>query len=209
MQLKTTICTHVGGVVLDDSGPLTKIRHVQNHRPAHTDQTESLEIPKESYKVRGFPVLVFKSRSQLKTRDLYTEEVAAETKKSIFDGTQWSEFQSVLNYCCHVEIYFVVYSGNFINTKSPSPLALLFGIFVSAWFLVNISHCMNILCKSAVPIRRWRIADVHRAAASDGANTWAWITHQMLCTFRSGMSVGTTALHRRRDEERRFERELS
>ena len=52
----------------------------------------------------------------------------------------------------------------------------------------NPPNCMTILCKSAVLIRRRTIAHVRWVGASRGAKTWAWITHQMLCRFRSGRS---------------------
>ena len=55
--------------------------------------------------------------------------------------------------------------------------------------LTRIPHCTNNLCKSAVLIRRQRIAHAHRAAASHGAKTWARISRHMLCTFRLGRSA--------------------
>ena len=54
-----------------------------------------------------------------------------------------------------------------MHLNSP-PRILLFGIPLCAWFLTHVPSCMNILCKSAVLIRRWRIAHVRREAASCG-----------------------------------------
>ena len=53
-----------------------------------------------------------------------------------------------------------------MHLNSPNPL---FWIPLCAWFLTNVPHCINFLFKSAVLIRRSRIAHVRRAAASHGA----------------------------------------